>query len=810
MKIKTNILNLDYNFTCNHKGGLKMRNNKNILLMATILFPLVLSGCNEPNNTSTESSSNESSSTESSSVFSSETKTGWSNESQELIIRYAGSLLPYPVNFTDDVIVRETADLVNNRTYLEILNESNSFVMADYYKDLEGTGWEGIRDYNDSIKQKDANGNVYYEFVKTSEDNKTGYNLTYFHSIDTSTSKEYDVIQCYNDLETEADESKEWDDEEKETFIATLAEVPPFLKFGKTNKVYQYDSNTLFCYDGYVKDLTKDNVQILKENGYELNEELSKENAKYTLTKTLQNNAKITAEVYYFSGNYVLFQYILNVDETSSWPEDFTNSLKEKTGFDLPSFESDDIETYYSYTKDNVNTIYAYTEDMSLLDKYTATLMNQGLVYDYERERYVDWHETFYVQTYYATDSLTSKNALVVTFATLSKAYDEFVEGWPTNAITNFLNENDLSVDFPSFDVSTLSKYSDYRYKANNYSDQYDYYYTLLKQYSDYFDIDPTDEEAIVAKAVSMAKNNTFAKIEVYDPAIKSEGDSIYYEEKHVVLDYFKETLKNACWCAVDSDSFTDGAYEDASGKLLIGFEHAYGVTKITFTYGNGLPHTPTFRFIDSRIGLKPGNVYNLQLEVQMLPYEITFSSDNENITVDNGGKVTVSENAKIGEKATITASMDVPNEGKRTITCEIVIADGYDIESAIQDVADSYNAYFNLDETDVGFAKPSLIDKSNPDEDFIFKYYEMVVATSFSSLDEAKTFVNENLIPASFKNAYDGEWSSPAEFDDGTIRQSVEYTWYDENYNGVSLTYFVYENPTTKAITIMVKSLAI
>lgn len=784
-----------------------MKKLKNGILL--VMMPLILTGCDNSNSHSSEMIDSSTESSFSSESSSKEIQIRWAEKDRDLIIRYAGSLLPYPSNFSDKVTVREISDMENNRTYLEILDESDVFNFADYHLDLENDGWTGIKNYNGSLAQSDNSGNLYYEFVKKASDNSLGFDLTYFHSLDTETSTQYNVIQCFNDLETEIDKNTDWNDEAKATLENALTEIPPFLKFGKTNRVYQSNQNAVYCYDGYVEDLTKENVKILEEDGYVLDTDLSKEKSRFTLSKTLANNSKITAEVYYFSGNYVLFEYHFDVKETSSWPSYITDSFKEKTEYDLPTFSAGDITSYYSYSKENENVIYAYTDDTSILDKYTSKLMESGLIYDYERQWYVNWHENYYVKAYFATDSVTSKNAMFVLFATLSSPYDKFVEGWPSDTISKFLTDNEINVEYPTFDVSELSKYTDYRIETSNYSDQYDYYYKMLKLYPDYFDIDPNDEEAIVAKATSMAKNNTYTKIQIYDQAVKVDNGGVYADIKYPVLDYLKDTLTKACWCSVESDVFTEGAFEDAYGKLLIGFDYAYGVTTMTFTFGSGILHTPTFKFADSSLSLRPGNIYNLQLDVQMLPYDITFESDNEKIAVDNNGKVTVSSDAKSGEEATITAKMNIPNEGEKIATCKIIVNEGYDIKSAIDEVANKYNSYFNLNDLDVGFAKPYLVDKSDPEIDYVFKYYEMVIPTDFATLDETKSFVTENLIPAGFKDPNDGQWSDPQEYADGITKQSVTYSWYDEDYNGVQLIFFAYLDPTTNVPTIMVKSLA-
>ncbi len=109
-----------------------MKKLKNGMLL--VMMPLILTGCDNSNSHSSEPIVSSTESSFSSESSSKETSTRWAEKDRDLIIRYAGSLLPYPSNFSDKVTVREISDMENNRTYLEILDESDVFNFTDYQK----------------------------------------------------------------------------------------------------------------------------------------------------------------------------------------------------------------------------------------------------------------------------------------------------------------------------------------------------------------------------------------------------------------------------------------------------------------------------------------------------------------------------------------------------------------------------------------------------------------------------------------------------------------------------------------------------
>lgn len=762
-----------------------MRNIKKLLVLASAT--LILSGCND-----IESSSNIDSSVDSSI---NEVK-DWTPTQKDLLVNYCGESLPYPSGFEGDVSL-EIVDDGSGAKVLQIINASPLFSIGDYYNDLIRAQWNGIYDYNGEIAQKDSSGNTYYEFVKISSAKNTGYHITYYfyeESDSNGNKSSYNVIECRNDFGTSLDERTKWNDEEKEVLSDVTTELPPLLKLGKNSKVVKSSENFAYCYDVYAMDLTFDNVDILENAGYSLDTEMSKSHSAYVLKKDLEDGSCIYVSVYYMSGNYVTFSYNARTVESTSWPKDFVSDFEKKSGFSVPTFESSDISKYYGYSKNGVTTIYAYTDDFSI-STYELKLLKTEAIYDASENWYSNWNETFYIQPYTATDS-NGRNLFAITFALLDEPYDAIQEGYPTEAVAKFLTDNKINTTFPlSFDFSSLSPYTTCHIQTVNY----DYVYqnclnTIKANPTNYVD-DPTNEEEIEELAASMARSRTCMKIKMYDPAIT---DGTNYEFK--VFEKLSEVVYKLGWSKVSNENHYI-AYENETGDLLVGIDLVSGTTVLTLQYGSGNTHTPTFKFNEEQVTIAPGKSYNLDYTVDMLPYDITFSSDSDKVSVTSGGCVSVSANAPAGLVANISASMTLPNGETKQITCKVVVSGTYDYESAMQSVVTSYNAYFNLSDNDEDAAKATLIDKSS--DDYTFKYYELIVKpSSITTLDDAKTLVTNTLIPAGFKNFSEGVWTS-GEREDGTTFESIEYQYYDKDYNGVLLTFMVYLDSTTNAVTI-------
>ncbi len=753
-----------------------MKNVKKLLILSS--SALLLMSCSPVGPDGDSKVSSEVSSSEDSSAKESESEDRgeWTSEQAQTILSYCGEVLPFPLGFDYDI----TAEIVvddNNVPFLQITNSTAAFTIADYYKDLEKEGWSAIRDYNGNIEQATSTSEQTYELTKISEG--VGYDLTYyFYSEgDTFDDAKYNVIQVYNAFDSQLDGKTSWTEEEKGIFYASLLDVPPLLKLGSANRVGSSGNDYVYCYDVLAQDLTKENVKILQEGGYVLDEGMSKSRGSYILKKELEAGASIYASLYFQSGNIITFTYEAKKEVSASWPKEFVSSFETKTGFVIPEFKAD---VYYTYKKGDVYTLYGTSSDTSIPGTFDIAMDNTSAVYDMEKNWYTDWAETFYIQT--NTGYVNSQFAFSISFASIS-SYDEIVEGWPDSKISDFLSASGISVSCPALDFTPYSDYSTCRVSSQSYADMYEKCLAIVKGDPENYvgKKDPTEEE-IQACASELAKERTWMKVKVYDPLVK-EGDATTFKAN----DYLISALKKAGWAKVDSEEGV--GYEDPTGSLLLVVSLSKDVSVVKLTYGSGKTHTPTFAFDEENIELTAGSSYYLQYTVDMLPYEITFSSDNEKVTVGKDGLVKVASDAYPGSVATITASIDVPGEGKKTITCTITVLGKYTAKGAIEEVASKYNAHYNLSSTDEGAAKVVANGEG-------FVYYTInAPLTDISTVKDAKSFVASTLIPDGFSG---GEWSEgqlPNE-QGGYATNAITYTLYDrDTYTTVNLIFAVYKD---------------
>lgn len=691
----------------------------------------------------------------------------WSEEQKALMLDYCGAILPYPLGFEGEVSVNAVAD-DSGVPFLQIINASDEFTIGDYYKDLETTGWSGVKDYNGNLEQSDSSGNPSYEFTKISPDGATGYDLVYYFykesnaEADEATTPKYNVIQCYNVLDTFFDKKTAWSEEEEATFKSILTETPPLLQLGSLNAVKSSGEDYVYCYDMLAYDLTLDNVEALKKSGYAIDEEISKEKGSYILKKSLSDGASIYASLYYQSGNVITFTYKAVVSDYSSWPSAFISSFEEETGFDIPYFK---LNTYYTYTKAGAKTIFGYTADSSMQGAYEIALDKTSLVYDAEKGWYTDWEENFYVKL---TFGYASANVCLfsLTFAPLSEPYETIASGWPSKNIASFLEDNSISASFPSIDFSSSSLYSSCRLAKQDYATMYAKCLAIIESDPDNYLENPT-EESIKSLADTMAKERTWIKVKVYDKGSKnSDGETIFKANECLI-----EGLRNAGWSRVASDCGL--AFEDPEGQVKATVILGKDVSTLEITYGSGYKHTPKFAFDEENVDLAPGKSYNLQYTLDMLPYPVSFSSSDPDVEVDSKGTIKAKESAEPGKVITITATINVPGEGERSITCTVTITGSYDAKSSLEKVAEFYNAHFNLSSDDENAAKPSRTGTE-------YVEYLFSVSTSLTSVDELEKLVEENLIPYGFSPAQE-EWGEGA-FPDGTATYYMEYALYDRD----------------------------
>ncbi len=753
-----------------------MNSVKKLLILSS--SALLLMGCNPtvPNPDDSQVSSEASSSSDSSFVSESEDRGEWTREQAATILSYCGEVLPFPLGFDYDVNVEIVLD-DNNVPFLQITNSTANFTIADYYKDLEIEGWSAIKDYNGNIEQATSTSEQTYELTKISEE--VGYDLTYyFYSEgDTFDDPKYNVIQVYNSFDYQLDSKTSWSDEEKGIFYGALLDVPPLLKLGSANRVGSSGNDYVYCYDVLAQDLTKENAEILQRNGYVLDEEMSKSRGSYILKMDAEEGATIYASLYFQSGNIITFTYEAKKEVSASWPKEFVSAFETKTGFTIPEFKAD---VYYAYKKGDVYTLYGTSSDTSIPGAFAIAMDNTNAVYDTEKGWYTDWEETFYIQT--NTGYVNNQFAFSISFASIS-AYDHIQEGWPSSDIDRFLSANGISVSFPALYFAPYSEYSSCRVSSQNYSDMYAKCLAIVKgDPENYVGKESPTEEEIEATAAKLAKERTWMKIKVYDPGIK-EGDTTRFEAN----DYLIDSLKKEGWAKVENEE--GAAYEDPTGSLLVIVSLSKDVSVVKLTYGSGKTHTPTFSFDEANVELTAGSSYYLQYTIDMLPYEVNFSSDNEKVTVDNNGLVKVASDATAGTVATITASIDVPGEGKKTITCTVTVLGKHTAKSAIEEVASKYNAHYSLNSTDEGAAK--VVTNG---EDFV--YYTINAAlTNISTIKDAKSFVTGTLIPNGFTGGEWGEGQLPDE-QGGYATNAITYTLYDrDTYTTVNLIFAIYKD---------------
>ncbi len=738
-----------------------------------------------------DSSSNPSSekSEETKSSDSSEDFSNWSDDQRMLLKNYAGEILPYPSGFDGEVSFDVSYDEASDSTYLQILCAAPEFGIASYYQSLANSGWAVIKDYNGEAEQSDSKGNAYYELTKIN--GSFGYDITYFHYDFKEAS--YDVIQCYNDFDTELDTRTSWSEEEKTKFVSATTEAPPFLKLGERNAVVNEGSKA-YCFDMLAEDLSQENAKILMENGYVLDEETSKSHGNYVLVKTLDDGSTIYASAYYYSGNYVTFSYGPKLYESSSWLDELTSPFEARTGYFIPHFKAN---KYYGYVKDGVTTIYCYTEDFYIDTAYESALLKSGIIYDNTQKFYADWAETYYVKpfTYYDGDGNT---VFGIDFAYINTPYDTIESGWPSEKIAKFLADNSISGSVPEFDFSALSPYATCHTSLTNCQEAYEKAYAEVKASPSSYGIGPEKEEEIVAKAKSLAKASTVYTIRIYDPEVRI--DDTYTEFK--VNDAIYDLCKKAGMTRAESNVY-DIAMEDSSGRLTIGIDlNHQEVTIISITYGSNQTHDPVFRFDEESHALTPGSVYSLRYTCEGYPYDVVFSSDNDKVRVDSKGRVTVADDAEEGLIATITASMEIPGEGSKSITCKIIVARNYTDEAAIKAVASAYNTLYALSADDPRAASPKQYTESDADEGTFTSYWCFYAYPSLSSVSEAKALVTESLVPNGFLAM--GDWEE-GQYEDGTVNQTILYSIQTADYDTITILFALSLDPLDQSIQLKV-----
>ena len=725
------------------KGKFMKKLNSLFLLLAA---SLVLSGCG-----------GETSSSSSTSSSSGETVTGdWSDDVKALMNTYCGEVLPYPEGMlTGTVTAGEFTDDYGNK-FLQITDEATSYGISNYYIDLEASDWTGIRDYNGNVKQTDSNNVEYSEFVKISDGK--GYDILTFFSEASEATEDSEaipacnVIQCFKDMASSKTDATDWSDDDKAEFKAGITVNLPFYAFGDDYTVVNPSSypNIAAVYDSYACSLVSEYAAILVADGFVDNTTYSKVYGYPVLQKTLASGETLTAIVFYQNGNYVQVSYTPNILKSTTWPTDFFADITTKTGLTVPELtDAENIEGYEYYRKNDQFVIAAITtEEYDVL--YDEALAELG-IYGSDNS-YYNWEETFAIDAYSVWNDEGSAVDYFLIQAELTTPTSTFTNSWPADEISAFLTKFGVEVDVPA---PTLPEGTELKYsKFDDYDAYYAYAVRYITAYADAFGVDPTDTEAIKELAAYFAKINMYFTVNIKD-------------SKYAIINSYLQSVYALAW---SNQSYSTTKYEDPTGAVGIEFDGDGVVSTATIVLGSGEEHEPVFEFAKDSIDVAAGVSKELPLDVDMLPYGITYTSDTDGVTVDENGIVSVDDTVAIGTTATITATL-TDGDGKvwsDTITVNVV---KYSASIALSSVADQMSPYLSGGVT------------VETDEDTGEEYIFIYLATSAAYM---RAYVNYYFIPSELTA---GSWAYYTDTNTGITFYILECT-----YGDVTVTYTVYE----------------
>ncbi len=718
------------------------RNKIGIMCLSALsVFALAstLSSCDgdkpvSSNSVSSESSETSMDSSSSEVISSSSSDDGeWSDEAKSLMMTYCGEVLPYPSSmFSGTVTVQEIYDYYYDYSYLQIFDTAASFTLKNYYENLESASWSAIKTYSGEVIQSDSNGTPYAEITKASADKSAGYDIFYFFTTENFDEEgntfSSNVIRCYNDLCATRNTASEWNDAETSTIKELITTSLPYISLGSANSVSKYSTNVLQIIDTYVGDLSEEYSSLLVENGFKLDSINSKLSESYILNKSLEDGSSLTATLYYYNGNNFYFTYTPKETTYSSWPTEIINTIKEKSGIEVPQFDIDDGGSYIVYKKND--SYHIYTLNLSEEFNYETYTYN---TLDYPA---LTWNETIDFDTYNILDDMyeTIGFELVVNLLTPSST---FSKSWPSSAISETVSSllNVTGVTLPILPDSSIydSGYSlKYEiYGQDYYEAQYEYYYEDIKAYPFFYDLpdDPTEEE-IKAEAARLAHLDMGMKISIFD------NDFATYTA-------YEKLLDDAGWYYY-YDTYGNTVYEDPNGKIGVTFsgysDPSYdneGISYIFIHAGTETVHSPSFYFSEDEVNVSIGEETTLELNKKMLPYDVAYSCDDTTgkITVSQDGVVSVASDTMENTTATITATLTDKDGKVYTATC--VVTAKKIISYTAASTIDAINAIL------VAKGYNATIDESG----------ESLVANFGTSVTEAelKALVVESLIPEGF-----------------------------------------------------------
>lgn len=717
-----------------------MKQKKLGLLCLPAVTILALAGCSAQSADSLPShneggSSSGTSSSESGGGSSSEQEGGWTSEQKELLRTYCGEVLPYPEYYFDGEV---SFDVVHDAydedySYLKIKDESLTFSLEAYFLDLQEAGWNVVYGYEENALQT-ISGASYVEAVKPSSDGEGGYDIMYYFSsayqgVDGKTVSSGNVLLCYKDMDGKLNEKSDWTDGDKKIMDSAIAYTLPFLRMGSSYEVSKSSVNSMTISDTYAKDFTWDYLELLKEDGFLLDETLTAYNKAFVLSKSLQDGSSIDILLSYYGGNSFTAYYNAKETEYPSWDNPIIQAAEKATGIVIPSFETAESGTYKAYQKSASYYIYTTSLQGSFdYEKYALLTL---------KDPRLTWEET----VSFTCVSLSNGEEVYgfMLIITPTAPTSTFVSSWPKAAVDSFVKE-DLGISeiaLPSLDGSSIPETGkQVKYQVNDYKSNYSYFYKdIAENASEYFSFSPSEEE-IKAKADSLAKENISMSVTVLDEQFKA------YEA-------YANSLYQSKWYGYyDADSYL--IYEDPNGKASILFSYDaipaldyLGPTTITIAKGSGETHKEEFYFDADEVKIIPGGNSDVafnHLVKAMLPYEVGYAIEGGEgkISVDEEGFVQVAEDAEVGTSAILIATIHVPGESApRTASIKITVKKdlNYTAEKAM-------NAVLSL-------LKEKGYEATAAEE--YGSYRSTIDLGSSMSVEEAEAFVESSLIPEGF-----------------------------------------------------------
>ncbi len=717
----------------------------------------------------------------------------WNDEEKALMEKWCGCILPYSEDvFGENIKFEEILDSDYEVAYLQITDESNEFSLRDYYEALECAGWNVIVTYNGNVFQEGSTGDDLVELTYSNQDKTVGYDLMYFHTdnnYDYEKDKVYssNVIRCYADLCATRTTDTSWNAKDLKTIKDVANMELPFINLGSTNAVTKLNYNQMQIVDSCVEDLSEEYSDLLQENGFTLEEKLSRKYDSYILSKTLDDGSVIEIQIYYYAGNGIYVYYTPKMTSYSSWPTDIIAEIKEKSGVEIPKFDIAEGGTYSFFKKNN--TYYILTYDLADFDYENYSYFNL-------RDTALDWNETVSIVVTHFTEEAENEDGDTIDkqigfqiAVEITTPTSTFTKEWPSAAINNIVS-NLLEVDgvtIPSLDSSLIANSGkDIKYSISGkdvYQEYYEYYYEDIKvnyEIYEYYGINEhsTDDE-IKALASKLARKKEGIEISVYDIG-------------NLTYNGYCETLEKACWYQTSALS-GDIAYEDPTGEIVVVLDSESveeGKTTISIMPGSGEKHSPELYFEEDEAIVALDGEKQLYIVAKMLPYEITYSSSDATgkITVDDNGLVKVASDAADGLTATITASL-TDSDGKThkatcIITAKKVIT--YTENSAIESV-------------DALIKEKGYTTTTKYIEEGDIDLPRVTVDFGKLTIAEVEKLVTENFIPEGFElpEDSDGKWTEceiRVNDDDDTLYNGVEleYRIVNEACN-ISLTFRIY-----------------